>query len=270
MAAFQGDPKNINWEFAAGSDAAKLVNMQFGLAQFKEYCATALTAANRLSTGSRSRSRQLTYTPDCPASDDHMHALLQRGYIPSQVRDWAAGTQTYKEMLKAAFLEEADGGDFMFHTNKGVIGIKIDGALMVDAVGLKVSNIKNQGKRRCIGCLPENEADDDYIGGLASPVTLSTVYDCALSKWETSGIESVYGDKATFYNAEEPPVPKFSEWRFSSSEVGNAMLLQQTAAISIAKPGTISTIPRECFTRERWSSAKKARCCKMGLASACR
>jgi len=152
--------------------AAKLVDLQVAMANFKAHCICL---------------SRWCFRPTCPATTDRMKPLLAQGHIPFHFIQWTQGRLSYHDMLGRGGLEEVPGGDYMFHTNKGAIGIKIDGALQTRMTDVSVDGIGNVGQRRCMGC-----KDAGYLGGLAAPITISAVYDCSMVRWTTAGTTSNY------------------------------------------------------------------------------
>jgi len=97
----------------------ELADMQLALAGYKLHCAK-------------------------PGKTCASKALVDRSNILSRVLEWALGTNG---TVWAGILEEGytlrGGNDFMFHRNKGVVAVKVDGTTNVDLRGIAISDIEN-------------------------------------------------------------------------------------------------------------------------------
>lgn len=97
----------------------ELADMQFALASYKFHCKK-------------------------PGNICASKELVDRSNIPLPVVNWAYGTNdtAWADILAEGYTLRG-GNDFMFHRNKGVVAVKIDGTVNADLRGISVSDIEN-------------------------------------------------------------------------------------------------------------------------------
>jgi hypothetical protein len=81
---------------------------------------------------------------------------------------WWKGTRSAKQLVEDHGFKYWRNGDTMFHVNKGVLGVRIDGARDVCLYEVDVNQVRNSGPRGIVAALP-GEPDDiaaSYVGAL--------------------------------------------------------------------------------------------------------
>lgn len=106
-----------------------LANLQLALAQYAIECDT-------LATG----------IPKC-LEDEATKALLMRNTIDQSIIDWCLGKFTFSGLLARTRYEIVADHDYMFHFNKGVVGVKLDGVVTANLAGVDVSHLENHATR---------------------------------------------------------------------------------------------------------------------------
>ena len=75
-------------------------------------------------------------------------ALLKRNKITSEILKWAGRSITFSELLNTHRFELVPNFDYMFHFNKGVIGIKLDGVTTASMNNVDVSHLENHATQQ--------------------------------------------------------------------------------------------------------------------------
>lgn len=100
-----------------------LANLQLALAQYAIECRS-------------------TVDSSCLA-DKSTKTLLKRNTIDQSVIDWCRGELSFTDLVAWTQYEVVGNHDYMFHFNKGVIGVKLDGVLTASMTNVHVSRLEN-------------------------------------------------------------------------------------------------------------------------------
>jgi len=92
------------------------------------------------------------------------------------------------------------GGDALFHLNKGVFGLRLDGAMRSELNQVSVSNISNTGGAQHSICAESvlrgkhpGSTEELYQGSSARGLVMSSVHQLKLRSVELDGVESMLG-----------------------------------------------------------------------------
>jgi len=80
---------------------------------------------------------------------------------------WWKGQRSVKQLIENDDFKYWRNGDTMFHVNKGVLGVRIDGARSVCLDTVTIDQVRNSGARGIVQALPGEASDVDaaYVGG---------------------------------------------------------------------------------------------------------
>ncbi len=76
-----------------------------------------------------------------------------------KIVEWATGQTTLEQLVGSDEYHYERNGDTMFHVNKGVIGLRIDGAKQVCLRNVRIENTVNTGARGNVAALPGESSD---------------------------------------------------------------------------------------------------------------
>ena len=102
-----------------------LANLQLALARYAIECESVATSVPRCLTNPRTKK------------------LLERNTIGQSVIDWCLGKYSFTDMLARTRYKVVGDHDYMFHFNKGVVGVKIDGVVTATLVDVEVLKLEN-------------------------------------------------------------------------------------------------------------------------------
>ena len=125
------------------------------------------------------------------------HLDVSRLNVPQALIDWAESGQSLQHLLDQG-IRIAGGGDSMSHVNKGVIGIRIDGAEDVSMEDIVIESVINRGEPatpQALDQLTIHPLDTrlGYDGTTARGVSITNVHNLSINQLEIGTINSAYG-----------------------------------------------------------------------------
>lgn len=132
-----------------------------------------------------------------PSIELSSHLDVSRLNVPQLVVDWAESGESLQRLLDQG-IRITGGGDSMSHVNKGVIGIRIDGAWDVSLENIELETVVNLGEPAAPQALSQltihpMDTRVGYDGTTARGLSLTNINGFSINQLEIGTIKSAYG-----------------------------------------------------------------------------